>query len=154
MIIQVSPSSIITSLRESSFSVSDVTDEHNIYLGLFTKLLFARLIAIYSFLMVHSMFLPTYNISCNYCCVTFSPTCVTPRFHVAHVPKANLVYIYMLRYNPAPQTPDSMRSILHVSTQLSRVWSCYNERDFKLKLNKLFTIPASDWFTAYGGMNL
>ena len=31
----------------SSFSVSGVTDEHNIHLGLFTKLLFARLIAIY-----------------------------------------------------------------------------------------------------------
>ena len=32
----------------SSFSVSDVTDEYNIYLGLFSTLLLARLIATYS----------------------------------------------------------------------------------------------------------
>ena len=36
------------SVKRSSFSVSDATDEHNNDLGLFTKLLFARLIAIYS----------------------------------------------------------------------------------------------------------
>ena len=36
------------SLNTSSFSVSDIADEHDIHLGLFTKLMFARLIAIYS----------------------------------------------------------------------------------------------------------
>ena len=63
---------INNSLKRSSFSVSDVTDEHNIYLGLFTKLrlLFARLIAIYFSGKIYSMFPPTY-ISCDYCCVTF-----------------------------------------------------------------------------------
>ena len=47
--VMILPNTIINnSLEKSAFSVSDVTDEHNIYLGLFTKLLFARLIAVYS----------------------------------------------------------------------------------------------------------
>ena len=61
---------INSSLGRSSFSVSDVTDEHNIYLGLSTKLLLARLSAIYSSYNIYSMFPRTY-ISRNYCCVTF-----------------------------------------------------------------------------------
>ena len=51
------------SVKRSSFSVSDATDEHNNDLGLFTKLLFARLSVT-----INTAVLP----SCPF------PTCITP----------------------------------------------------------------------------
>ena len=75
-------------------------DEHNICPGLFTKLLFTRLIAIYSSWKICSMFPPTY-ISCNYCCVTFvspSSTFVTPRISRRRHPEGHHVYIYIYIY--------------------------------------------------------
>ena len=65
-------------LITSSFSVSDVTEEHNLNVGLFTKLLFARLLAIYSPWKIYSMFPPT-CISCGYCCITFVPLFINLR---------------------------------------------------------------------------
>ena len=81
-------------------SVSDVTDKHNIYLGLFTKLLFARLIAIYSSLTICSMFPSTYIckpwLLLCYVRVLFHQLASPPGFLVTHIPKGSLVYVYML----------------------------------------------------------
>ena len=73
-------------------SYLDITDEHNNYLRF--KLLFARSIAFFFSRKVYSMLL-TYII-CNYWCVTFVPFQLAPPpgFHVAHIPKGNLAYIY------------------------------------------------------------
>ena len=92
-------STTINNISSSSFSVSDVTDEHNTCPGLFTKLLFARLIAIYSSWKIYSMFPPIYtSISCNYCCVASvspSSTCVTPGIsRHKHPEGAPCLYIY------------------------------------------------------------
>ena len=92
---------LLISLRKrSSFSVLDATDKHNIYLGLFTKLFFARLVAIYSpwkipRYSVYSMFPPTY-ISCDYCCVTFVSIFINlrhPRDFTSHTSRWGTLYI-------------------------------------------------------------
>ena len=89
---------IINSSLRGLRSVSDATDEHNIYLGLFTKLLFARLIAIYSSLKIHYMLPPTYTISCNYCSVTFVPLFINlrhPRDFTSHTSRRGTLYYYV-----------------------------------------------------------
>ena len=86
-----------TIVINSSFSASDVTDEHNIYLGLFTKLLFSRLIAIYSSWKVYSMFPLTY-ISCDYCCVSFVSQFINLRHSrdiTSHTSRMGTLYIRM-----------------------------------------------------------
>ena len=68
-------------------------------LGLFTKLLFARLIAIYSSWKICSMFLPTY-ISCDYCCVTLVSLFINLRYprdftsHTFRWGTLNILYIF------------------------------------------------------------
>ena len=85
---------INNSLKRSSFSVSDVTDEHNIYLRLFTNLLFARLVAIYSSWKMYSMFPPTY-ISCDHCCATLVSLFINlrnPRDFTSHTSRRRTLY--------------------------------------------------------------
>ena len=69
----------------------------NIYLGLFTRLLFTRLIAIYSPWKIYSMFPPTY-ISCDYCCVAFVSFFINlrhPRDLTSHTSRRGTLYIYI-----------------------------------------------------------
>ena len=85
----------------SSFCVSNVTDEHNIYLGLFTKLRIVRAFNRYLFLMkcifhvfsnVHKLWLLLCHLR-----VLFHELASPPGFHFAHIPKGNLIYnhVYM-----------------------------------------------------------
>ena len=80
----------------SSFSVSDVTDEHNIHLGVFTKTI-VRALNRYLFLM-KDIFHVSSNI-CKLCLlpcylrVPFHQLASPPGFHVEHIPKGNLILL-------------------------------------------------------------
>ena len=85
--------------------MSDVTDEHTIDLRLFTKLLIARLIAIYSSWKVYSMFPPT-RINCYYCCVTFVSLFINlshPRDFTSHT--SRMVQRNGLNFSPTKDGP-------------------------------------------------
>ena len=84
-------------IKRSLFSVSDIADEHNSYLRLFTKIIFVRSIAIYSSWEIYSMFPPTY-ISCDYCCVTFVSLFISLRHSrdfTSHKSRRGTLYIYI-----------------------------------------------------------
>ena len=100
-------------------------------LGCSTKLrvLFARLIAIYSSWKVYSMFPPTY-ISCDYCCVTFVSLFINlrhPRDFTSHTYRRGTLYIYIRENHEVESNlrPTSRSTFLILSRFCSR--SCTQE---------------------------
>ena len=77
------------SLKRSSFSQSDVTDGHNIYLGVVHQTIDRTFNCynMYSSWKINPVFYPTYYVSCDYCCVTLVSLFITlrhPRDFTSH----------------------------------------------------------------------